>query len=104
ARAWFEENWDPDISLREWWARLADSGFGVPTWPADWFGRDLTAEQAAVVHEERQKVGAPGAPGGLGVMLAGPTLIAHAGQAVKERYLRTLVNGETAWCQLVSEP
>src|SRR3546814_19915716 len=28
ARAWFEQNWDPDLALREWWQRLADSGWG----------------------------------------------------------------------------
>ena len=31
--AWLEENWDPDITVREWWERLGLSGWGTPTWP-----------------------------------------------------------------------
>ena len=32
-RAWLEANWDPNLSLLEWRDRLADSGWGCPTWP-----------------------------------------------------------------------
>jgi alkylation response protein AidB-like acyl-CoA dehydrogenase len=35
-RAWLEEHWDPDQSLAEWRNRLADSGWGCPTWPKEW--------------------------------------------------------------------
>ena len=27
-RAWLEQNWDPNLSLREWRGRLIDSGWG----------------------------------------------------------------------------
>ena len=33
-RHWITENWDPDLSLREWRTRLADSGWACPAWPA----------------------------------------------------------------------
>ena len=46
-RAWLASNWDPELALGEWWERLADSGWGVPTWPEGWFGRGLGADQAA---------------------------------------------------------
>ncbi len=30
ARTWFEENWDPDLTVAEWWERLGTSGWAVP--------------------------------------------------------------------------
>ena len=104
ARTFFEEQWDPDLTLREWWVRLADSGYAVPAWPKEWFGRAMTGDQVAIVNEEREKVGAVGAPAGLGVMLAGPTIVTHGPDEVRERYLRDIVTGAKAWCQLFSEP
>ena len=103
-KAWLEESWDPDISLREWWARLADSGWAAPTWPEQGHGRGLTAKGAAVVREMLAEARAPGPPAGLGLMLAGPTIIAHGTDEQKQRYLRPILSGEEAWCQLFSEP
>ena len=40
-RAWLEANWSPELGLVEWRNKLADSGWGVPTWPKEWYGRDL---------------------------------------------------------------
>jgi hypothetical protein len=33
-RAFLDENFDRDISLRTWLERLADSGWAAPQWPA----------------------------------------------------------------------
>ena len=104
ARAWFEENWDPALTLGQWWARLFEGRWTVPTWPAEWYGRALSRADARVVSEERVRVGAPAGPGGLGVMLAGPTLLSHATDEQRHRYLPELLRGEAAWCQLFSEP
>ncbi len=30
-RGWLAENWDPDLTLADWWKRLAESGWAVPT-------------------------------------------------------------------------
>jgi alkylation response protein AidB-like acyl-CoA dehydrogenase len=48
--------------------------------------------------------GALPAPGGLGLMLAGPTIVVHGDDVQKQRYLRDIVTGQKAWCQLFSEP
>jgi alkylation response protein AidB-like acyl-CoA dehydrogenase len=103
-RAWLKQNWDPDLSVGEWWDRLADSGWAVPTWPEEWHGRGLSRDLVAVVGEEISEAGALGPPVGLGVMLAGPTIVAHGSDEQKKRYLRPIVSGQEAWCQLFSEP
>jgi alkylation response protein AidB-like acyl-CoA dehydrogenase len=101
---WLAEAWDPELSLREWRIRLADSGWGCPTWPREWCGRGLPAAAASVVAEEFARAGAVGPPGGVGVSLAGPTILEHGSDELKERFIRPTVTGEIGWCQLFSEP
>ena len=104
ARDWIDQNFDKDISLREWLERLADSGWAKPTWPTQWYGKGLTSDLAAVAYDEFNKVDAPGPPPGLGPMLAAPTIIAHASEELKQRFVRAVLVGDHAWCQLFSEP
>ena len=30
-RRWLDDNWDPEITLAEWWDRLCESGWAAPT-------------------------------------------------------------------------
>ncbi|HEX5267280.1 MAG TPA: acyl-CoA dehydrogenase family protein [Acidimicrobiales bacterium] len=101
---WLEEAWDPDLALAEWRDRLADSGWGAPTWPRDLYGRDVPAALAGVVDEEFSRVGAVGAAVGSGMALAAPTLLAHGAPELQRRLLRRILTGEEKWCQLFSEP
>ncbi|HEY6317455.1 MAG TPA: acyl-CoA dehydrogenase family protein, partial [Acidimicrobiia bacterium] len=103
-RAFVADAWDPDLTVREWWNVLADSGWAVPTWPAAWLGRNLPRELAPVVSAELRDGGAIGPPSGLGLLLAGPTILTHGTDAQRERYLRPIVTGAEGWCQLFSEP
>ncbi len=103
AHAWFRANWDPELTVRDWWERLASSGWGFPTWPREWYGRGLPGHLARRVLDARRAVGALGPPAGIAQNLAGPTIIAHGTQEQKERFLRGIVRGEV-WCQLFSEP
>ena len=103
ARAWFEENWEPDLTVGEWWQRLAESGWGFPTWPAEWFGRGIAPHLARAVTTARRAVGALGPPAGIAQGLAGPTIIAHGSDEQRRRFLPGIVGGEV-WCQLFSEP
>jgi alkylation response protein AidB-like acyl-CoA dehydrogenase len=102
--AWLREAWDPELSLREWRVRLADSGWGCPAWPREWCGRGLAATAASAVAEEFARIGAVRPPGGPGMNLAGPTILEHGSDELKERFIRPTVTGEISWCQLFSEP
>ena len=103
-RAWLEAHWNPERSLLEWRGLLADSGWGVPTWPSRWYGRDLPPVLAEVVSREFDRAGAVGTPAGSGVGLAAPTILEHGSEDLKARLLRPIVTGEHTWCQLFSEP
>jgi alkylation response protein AidB-like acyl-CoA dehydrogenase len=48
--------------------------------------------------------GALPAPGGLGLLLAGPTIATHGTPEQKQTFLYDIVTGKKGWCQLFSEP
>lgn len=101
---WLQEAWDPELSLREWRERLVSSGWGRPSWPIEWFGRGLPASADAAVEDIIRQHGAIGLAFTPGALLAGPTVLAHASDALKSRLLRPMLTGEDRWCQLFSEP
>ncbi len=103
-RAWLAEHWDPDLALVDWRRTLLDSGWAVPTWPEEWFGRGLSAADGAVVAAELAGAGAVGPAVGAGMALAAPTLLAHGSDELQRRVLPPTVTGEQTWCQLFSEP
>src|SRR5687768_15012571 len=103
-RAWLEENWDLDLTLAEWWERLGTAGWSAPSLPTNAYGRGLQRSDANIVSSEIARFGAIGAPGGLGLMLAAPTIAAHGTQEQIDLYVREIVTGQKAWCQLFSEP
>ena len=99
-RAWLESNWDPNQRLVSWRNKLADSGWGMPTWPAEWFGRDLPQALAPIVDDEFTRIGAVGAAKTGIRILAGATLLEHGNDDQKCRFLRRILTGEDTWCQL----
>ena len=103
-RAWLEANFNPDLGLVEWRNRLIDSGWGVPSWPKDWFGRELPVALEMVVEEEMQRIGAVGVAKTGIRRLAAATLLVHGSDAQKQKFLRRSLTGEDTWCQLFSEP
>ena len=103
ARAWFDEHWDPDLPLRGWWQRLAESGWGFPTWPEGTYGQGLSADAARAVADARRDARIAPPPAGIAQNLAGPTIVAHGTREQQARFLPGIVTGEI-WCQLFSEP
>ena len=104
ARAWYEEHWDPEIPVGHWWQLLASSGWGLPRWPADRFGRGLSHVEAHAADRARNDVGAFGPPSGVGVTLVAPTIFDHGPTELLDRFLPAIAHGRSMWCQLFSEP
>jgi alkylation response protein AidB-like acyl-CoA dehydrogenase len=103
-RSWLEENWDPDLTVAEWWERLGVAGWSAPTLPENAYGRGLSRSDGVVVSREIGAFGAVGGPSGLGLLLAAPTIATHGTQEQIDTYVRDIVTGQKAWCQLFSEP
>jgi alkylation response protein AidB-like acyl-CoA dehydrogenase len=102
--SWLEANWDPELTLREWWSRLAASGWSQAHWPAEWHGRGLSDADSAAVSRAIARFGAVPGPVGFGTGMAGPVALAHGTDDQRRRHLPGIVDGSDAWCQLFSEP
>jgi alkylation response protein AidB-like acyl-CoA dehydrogenase len=103
-RSWLEENWDPDLTVGQWWERLGLAGWAAPMLPADSYGRGLSRGDAMVVADTIARFGAVGAPAGMSIGLASPTIATHGTRAQIDRLIPPAVTGKIAFCQLFSEP
>ncbi len=102
--AWVDENWDPDLTCAQWWQRLADAGYSHPMLPEEAGGRGWSRDLAQAVLRTLATKDALGPPTGLGMMLAAPTIAAHGTPEQIDAYVKPIINGQQAWCQLFSEP
>ncbi|MCP4228157.1 MAG: acyl-CoA dehydrogenase, partial [Actinomycetia bacterium] len=103
-RVWLAENWDGDLTVRDWWQRLADAGWQFPHWPQGFGGRGLGPTEARAVTAELVDAGALGPPFSLGHVMGGPVVIQNGDEDQRTRFLPSLANGTEAWCQFFSEP
>ncbi|TDI57901.1 MAG: acyl-CoA dehydrogenase [Alphaproteobacteria bacterium] len=103
-RTWLADNWDPNLTLVEWRTKLVDTGWGMPEWPEDYFGKDMPPVAVSAIAQEFAEAGAIGVMKSGPRMLAAVTLLAHGNDQQKRRFLRRILTGEDAWCQLFSEP
>lgn len=103
-RAWLEENWDPDLTVSQWWDLLGMAGWAAPMLPPDAYGRGLSRGDAILVASTIARFGALGAPAGMGIGLASPTIATHANREQIDRLIPPAVTGKLGWCQLFSEP
>jgi alkylation response protein AidB-like acyl-CoA dehydrogenase len=103
-RSWLQQNWDPDLTVGEWWERLGLAGWSAPGLPPHAYGRGIPRADTVAVSNEIAAFGALGAPAGLGLLLASPTIATHGTQEQIDHYVREIVTGQKAWCQLFSEP
>src|SRR5580704_18142269 len=99
-REWLEDSWDPELTLRTWWAKLADDGWSQPHWPNEWGGRGLSLSDATVVARTVREFGAVAGPPGIATRLAGPTLLNHGTDDQKARHLRGIAECTDSYCQL----
>lgn len=104
-QAWIDAEWATDITVGEWWRRLADAGYAHPPWPAGLGGFGASPKEASVVTATLAANGVIAPPVGyLAATLAAPTILAHGSDGQKSRYVGAIARGEEAWCQLFSEP
>ncbi len=101
--AWIDANWDPDLSVREWWQRLSSAGFSNPGL-AEPFGKGWGRAETRVLAAALRENGSIGSPAGLGMMLAAPTILAHGNESQIQKYVPKILDGTDSWCQLFSEP
>jgi alkylation response protein AidB-like acyl-CoA dehydrogenase len=102
---WLATSWDPNRPLVQWREMLADSGWGCPSWPVEWYGLGLPPQFTKTVEEEFRRVGAVGvADVGIGILLAAPILLQYGSDDLKRRTLRPIVTSTVRWCELFSEP
>jgi alkylation response protein AidB-like acyl-CoA dehydrogenase len=101
-RQWLNQHWQPEVDLRQFREVAVDAGWLVPTWSRDWFGRELSVADAAVVGEEFERVGAPGRADRSNLHAR---IIYHLGtDLLRGTYLRDLLTGAVTGCLLYSEP
>ncbi len=120
-RAWLKENCPPgaigpgethtgstkmtfEPDTQRWMERMAEKGWTVPTWPTEYGGGGLSLDEARVLYEEMQALGARTPLVNMGTRMLGPTLLEYGTEDQKERHLTLIARGGAAWCQGYSEP
>ncbi|MDH4145083.1 MAG: acyl-CoA dehydrogenase family protein [Acidimicrobiia bacterium] len=101
--AWLDENWSEELTVREWWSRLAGARYAMPGLDEPW-GRGYDRAQARAVTDALRARRAMGPPGGIGTSLSLPTILHHGTPAQIERFVPRILDGSEGWCQLFSEP
>src|SRR5262245_28588762 len=87
-----------------WQRRLFDAGYAGLAWPSSFGGRGLPISQQLVYLEEYSRAEAPYiGVNFVGLMHAGPTLIAEGSEEQRRAYLPRILRGESVWCQGFSE-
>ena len=120
ARDWLEANFPKSLANTQfamipggekptgdaltWKQRMAEKGWGTPTWPTQYGGGGLSGPQARVLQQEMDRIGAYNPMMGMGLSMFGPTLLEYGTEDQKQRHIPPIVKGEIRWCQGYSEP
>ena len=89
---------------RLWLQRMGARGWTVPTWPAEYGGGGLSAEQAKVLAQEMRALNCRSPLASFGIWMLGPALLKFGSEAQKKEHLPKIARGEIRWCQGYSEP
>ena len=88
-----------------WQRKLYDAGYAGLHWPEAFGGRGLPVSQQLVYLEEYARADAPYiSVNFVGMMHAGPTLVAEGTDEQRAFHLPRILRGEDVWCQGFSEP
>ncbi|ANP45264.1 acyl-CoA dehydrogenase family protein [Candidatus Viadribacter manganicus] len=125
-RAWLEENCPPSMrtpmtgeddavwggknyefknpEAKLWLERMGAKGWTAPTWPAEYGGGGLSADENRVLQSELKRINARQPLFSFGIWMLGPVLLEYANEEQKKEHLPKIVRGEIRWCQGYSEP
>lgn len=113
-RAWLREHatgqpepmdQDARFEFRRRWHRLmARDGWTGVHWPAEYGGRGAGPLAQFAYYEELALARAPEPVNTPGLILLGPTLMAHGSEQLKREFLPGILSGDQMWCQGFSEP
>ncbi len=88
-----------------WQRQLFDAGYAGIDWPEAFGGRGGTPTEQLIFLEETTRAGAPYVGVNfVGLLHAGPTLIAEANDEHRAQHLPRILRGDEVWCQGFSEP
>jgi alkylation response protein AidB-like acyl-CoA dehydrogenase len=88
-----------------WQRTLFHAGYAGINWPTEYGGRGATPTEHLIFLEESERAGAPYVGVNfVGLLHAGPTLIAEGDDAQRTTHLPAILRGEQVWCQGFSEP
>jgi alkylation response protein AidB-like acyl-CoA dehydrogenase len=88
-----------------WQRMLHDAGYAGINWPKEFGGRGATPTEHLIFLEETERARAPYVGQNfVGLLHAGPTLVAEASPEQKAFHLPAILRGEHIWCQGFSEP
>ena len=100
-----EEDAAEVAAAKTWRATVFDAGLGWISGPEEYGGRGLPREYERVYQSAEAGFDVPSvAPFGIGLGMIAPTILAHARDEVKRRYLPPMYRGDVVACQLFSEP
>jgi alkylation response protein AidB-like acyl-CoA dehydrogenase len=93
-------------SAEEFRSRQFDLGLAWVSFPEGWGGLGLVPSLQREIDRRLAEAGAtpPGAREFFGLTMAGPTVVTHGSDELRQRLLRKMFTGEESWCQLFSEP
>ena len=89
---------------KAWQRRKFEGGWACLSWPAAAGGRGATPIERVIWDQEESAYAALSSIFQIGQGMCGPTLMAFASEAQKQRFLPPMASGEEVWCQLFSEP
>jgi alkylation response protein AidB-like acyl-CoA dehydrogenase len=88
-----------------WQRMLFDAGYAGINWPTEYGGRGATPTEHLIFLEETERAGAPYVGVNfVGLLHAGPTLVAEGTDEQRAAHLPAILRGEQVWCQGFSEP
>ena len=122
-RTWLDENCPPGMrapqdgvempgygspeanqQAQQWKEKMANKGWSCPTWPSEYGGGGLSAEQNKILQAEMRRIGTQNPIMSFGTHMLGPVLLEFASEEQKHRFLPDIIHGRVMWAQGYSEP